>query len=77
MPVAFADPDLWGHITFGQNVLGTWHFTRVDPYSYSAAGHAWNDHEWLTEVALAFCYGTMGVAGLKLMSFSAPPRRFF
>jgi hypothetical protein len=48
-------------------VLSTWHFTRVDPYSYSAAGHVWNDHEWLAEVALAFCYGTMGVAGLKLM----------
>jgi hypothetical protein len=63
----FADPDLWGHITFGQSVLSTWHLTRVDPYSYSAAGHVWNDHEWLTEVLMAAVYNILGVIGLKLM----------
>jgi hypothetical protein len=65
----FADPDLWGHIHFGQDVLNTLHLTRHDPYSYSAARHVWNDHEWLTEVVLAFSYGALGVAGLKLMKF--------
>lgn len=65
----FADPDLWGHIVFGRGVLSSGHLTRLDPYSYSAAGHVWNDHEWLTEVVLAWCYGTMGVIGLKLMKF--------
>jgi len=65
----FADPDLWGHIAFGRGVLSGWRLTRFDPYSYSAAGHVWNDHEWLTEVVLAACYDTMGVVGLKLMKF--------
>lgn len=65
----FADPDLWGHLRFGQGVLNTWHLTRHDPYSYSAARHVWNDHEWLSEVVLAFSYGALGIAGLKLMKF--------
>ena len=65
----FADPDLWGHVRFGQGVLNTWHLTRHDPYSYSAARHVWNDHEWLSELVLAFSYGALGVAGLKLMKF--------
>lgn len=63
----FADPDLWGHLRFGQGVLNTWHLTRNDPYSYSAARHVWNDHEWLSEIVLAFLYGALGVSGLKLM----------
>ena len=65
----FADPDLWGHVRFGQGVLNTWHLTRHDPYSYSAARHVWTDHEWLSELVLAFSYGALGVAGLKLMKF--------
>jgi hypothetical protein len=65
----FADPDLWGHIVFGRGILSSGHLTRIDPYSYSAAGHVWNDHEWLSEVALAAFYGAMGVVGLKLMKF--------
>jgi len=65
----FADPDLWGHIVFGRAVLSSGHLTRLDPYSYSAAGHVWNDHEWLAEVVLAFFYDAMGVVGLKMMKF--------
>jgi hypothetical protein len=65
----FADPDLWGHIVFGRGILSSGHLTRIDPYSYSATGHAWNDHEWLSEVVLALSYSAMGVIGLKLMKF--------
>ena len=65
----FADPDLWGHIVFGRGVLTSGHLTRLDPYSYSAAGRVWNDHEWLAEVVLAFFYDTTGVVGLKMMKF--------
>src|ERR1700749_2551586 len=37
-----ADTDLWGHIVFGRGILSSGHLTRIDPYSYSAAGHLWN-----------------------------------
>ncbi len=63
----FADPDLWMHILTGQTILHTGHIPRFDPYSYSAAGMPWRNHEWLAQVALAFCYAQLGVFGLKLL----------
>lgn len=63
----WADPDLWGHVRFGQAVLAQGHLVTHDPYSYSAPGHLWLNHEWLTEVLMAWLYNTMGVIGLKLM----------
>ena len=63
----FADPDLWGHIPFGQAMLKAGHMIRYDPYSYSAPGHLWRNHEWLSEVILAICYNAGGVFGLELL----------
>ena len=61
-----ADPDLWGHIRFGQAVLSAGHVVRHDPYSYSAPGGAWHDHEWLSEVVMALFYQSSGVFGLRM-----------
>jgi hypothetical protein len=61
-----ADPDLWGHLRFGQATLADARLTLSDPYSYSAFGLPWHDHEWLSEVAMAALYNFGGVAGLKL-----------
>jgi hypothetical protein len=63
----YADPDLWGHIRFGQAMLSGRHLTLSDPYSYSAAGHLWRNHEWLCEVLMAAAYNALGVVGLKLL----------
>ncbi len=63
----FADPDLWMHILTGQTILHTGHIPRFDTYSYSAAGMPWHNHEWLSQVAIAFCYAHLGVFGLKLL----------
>jgi hypothetical protein len=65
----FADTDLWGHVRFGQVMLGTGHLIRADIFSYSAPGRPWIDHEWLSEVIMALFYNAMGVVGLKLMKF--------
>ncbi len=65
-----ADSDLWGHIRFGQAVLAQGHLTLVDPYSYSAPGHQWHNHEWLTEVLMAALYNCGGVAALKFWKFA-------
>ena len=51
----------------GQTILRTGHIPRFDTYSYSAAGMPWHNHEWLSQVALAFCYAHLGVFGLKLL----------
>src|SRR5579871_5010727 len=65
----WADPDLWGHLTFGRLILE--HGLPVrDIYSYTAAGMPWRDHEWLSEVVLTLCWSSLGVIGLKLMKFA-------
>jgi hypothetical protein len=60
------DPDLWGHIHFGQEFIARGGLISHDPYSYSVHGYPWRDHEWLTEVILAAVYNAGGVIGLKL-----------
>jgi hypothetical protein len=63
------DPDLWGHLRFGQVFIAGRHLLHNDIYSYSAAGHRWRDHEWLAEVVMAAVYNAAGVIGLKLWKF--------
>src|SRR5260370_34092196 len=60
------DPDLWGHVRFGQAVLAGHRLVLHDPYSYTAPGHLWRNHEWLTEMVMALVYNALGVVGLKL-----------
>jgi hypothetical protein len=64
------DPDLWGHLRFGQVFIAGRQLLHRDTYSYTAAGHQWRDHEWLAEVAMAAVYNAAGVAGLKLWKFA-------
>ncbi len=59
-----ADPDLWGHLRFGLDLLESGSLTTVDPYSYLTAGHGWINHEWLAEAAFALAWKLGGSAGL-------------
>jgi hypothetical protein len=65
--IRVADPDLWGHVRFGQAVLSEGHLVWRDPYSYSAPGHLWLNHEWLSELIMGALYNHLNVFGLKLM----------
>ena len=65
----FPDPDLWGHLRFGQAALASGHVIARDTYSYSVAGGLWRNHEWLTEIVMAVFYNSLGVVGLKLWKF--------
>ena len=66
----FAEPDLWIHMLTGQTTLRTGHIPRFDTYSYAAANMPWHNHEWLSQVALAFCYAHLGIFGLKLLKLA-------
>ncbi len=66
----FPDPDLWGHLRFGQAALASGHVIVRDTYSYSVAGGVWRNHEWLTEIVMALAYNSLGVFGLKLWKFA-------
>jgi hypothetical protein len=66
----YPDPDLWGHLRFGQAALASGHVVTADTYSYSAANAVWLNHEWLTEIVMALAYNGLGVVGLKLWKFA-------
>jgi hypothetical protein len=66
----FPDPDLWGHLRFGQAALASGHVIARDTYSYSVAGGLWRNHEWLSEIVMAIAYNCFGVIGLKLWKFA-------
>lgn len=63
---ATADPDLWGHLTFGRDVLQARSITTIDPYSFTQ-DVPWINHEWLSEAVFAMAYRVSGVAGLILL----------
>ncbi len=62
-----ADPDLYGHLYFGTQVLRSGHIAYSDPYAYSSIARPWISHEWLSEVILAWCYNVGGVLGLNAL----------
>ena len=62
-----ADPDLWGHVTFGRVVWQTGAVSQPDPFSYVTAGHPWLNHEWLSEVIFYLAFAAMGPLGLILL----------
>jgi hypothetical protein len=63
----FADPDIWGHVRFGQDMLRTGALVPAqDPYSYLNGERVWIDNEWLAEIILALLYESAGSTGLIL-----------
>jgi hypothetical protein len=59
-----ADPDLWGHVVFGERILATRRIVQPDLYSYIAPGRPWTNHEWLIDVVFATLFGRFGPQGL-------------
>jgi hypothetical protein len=66
----YTDPDLWGHIYFGQVVLREHRVVLHDAVSYSAFGQLYRNHEWLTELLMALVYNHCGIIGLKVWKFA-------
>ena len=60
------DPDLWGHVRFGQDILAQGAVRLADTYSFTA-DRAWVNHEWLSEVLMALAFRAAGGAGLNLL----------
>jgi hypothetical protein len=62
-----ADPDLWGHLQYGQFFLDNSGHIGSDPYAYTSAGRQWSTHEYLAQMALAYAYGLAGPVGLIVL----------
>lgn len=65
-----SDPDLWGHVLWGRELLAHGLLPRGNPYSYSAPGYLWLRHEWLSEVLMGALFNLFGPLGLKLLKFA-------
>jgi hypothetical protein len=72
-----ADPDLWGHVLYGRNFLQTGQLTRAEPYSWTAPGYEWVNHEVLAEAAMALSFRALGGTGLLLLKIAAGLATFF
>ena len=64
-----AEPDLWGNLRFGLDLLASWSFATVDPYSFTQ-DIPWVNHSWLPQILLAAAFsaaGSVGVVVLKVI----------
>jgi hypothetical protein len=60
------DPDLWGHVRFGQDMLAERSIKLPDTYSFTT-DRAWINHEWLSEILFAAAFNAAGAAGVNLL----------
>jgi hypothetical protein len=67
---ARTDPDLWGHVRFGLDILRDASIPPSDPYSFTS-DRVWVNHEWLAEVITADAFRLAGNPGLIALK----PRR--
>lgn len=60
-----ADPDLWGHIQYGREVLATGTLPEASTWTFATSA-PWINHENLAEFALAWVNDRFGAIGLGL-----------
>lgn len=65
--ITIADPDLWGHLRFGLDILESGSIPKEDTYSYLTKGQNWINHEWLAEYLFASVWVLGESAGLILL----------
>ena len=64
-----ADPDLWGHLRFGLDIVRDRKLTVIDPYSFTS-DVPWINHEWLSETSMAVAYLAGHLPGLLLLKMA-------
>ncbi|MHB8718758.1 MAG: hypothetical protein ACYDAC_07695 [Candidatus Dormibacteria bacterium] len=64
---AIRDPDFWWHLRTGQLILSRGGLIPTDPYTYTATGHHWTMHEWLTEVLFAWLHSFGGIGAIVVV----------
>jgi hypothetical protein len=62
----FDDPDLWWHLRLGQTIWDSGRIPNSDQFSFTAHGHDWVAHEWLSQVLLYLTYRAGGYPAMVL-----------
>src|SRR5437879_10023906 len=60
------DVDYWWHVQAGRWIVAHHRLPGHDLYTYTAAGHPWTDHEYLTEVLMWLLQSRLGLAGVSV-----------
>ena len=63
------DPDIWWHLRNARNLLQYHSFSRIDTYSFTAAGSPWLSFEWLSEIPFYLTFKSMGLQGVMAVYF--------
>jgi len=61
-----ADPDLWGHVTYGQDALRDARLHDTATHTFTAVDYPWINHENLAELTFALGYQWLGDEGLLI-----------
>lgn len=59
----WADPDLWGHLRFGRDIVAAGSVHVADPYTFTGLG-TWVNPSWLADVLMYGAWAWGGTAGL-------------
>src|SRR4051812_39340268 len=57
------DPDLWGHVAFGQQMLKAHAIERMDLYSWTVNGQPFVNHEYGADLILGGTHLLLGGSG--------------
>src|SRR5437016_10684722 len=58
------DPDIWWHRRIGRWMVDNGRLPSSDIFTFTADGHVWTDHEYLTEILMWLTYSTLGLTVL-------------
>jgi hypothetical protein len=61
------DPDLWGHVVFGQHMLKARTVERVEIYSWTVNGQPFINHEYGADLILGAAHSLLGGSGPLLL----------
>src|SRR4030095_12089202 len=64
------DPDLWGNVRFGLDILRDGALPPTDASSFTT-DRVWVNHEWLAEVFIGNAFRAGGIVGLILLKLAA------
>lgn len=68
-PRGIDESDIWWHMRDAETLLQHHLFLRSDAYSFTSAGSAWINFEWLSEVPYFLAYRTAGLRGILTVYF--------
>jgi hypothetical protein len=61
------DPDLWGHVRYGEDWLDAGALPRTATHTFTAEGHPWINHENLAELLFAAGFRNLSIQGMLVL----------